>query len=98
LRPDGLYTYPAIVHDYLYWTQAGPRDAADKILEFGMEDFSVDAVSRAAIYDAVHVFGWIAWNENARLKAKGERRVLKRLPEDPTISWDEWRKRPDVFG
>ena len=75
LRPDGLYTYPAIVHDYLYWTQARPREAADKILEFGMEDFSVDAISRATIYDAVHAFGWVAWNENAKLKAKGERRT-----------------------
>src|SRR5262245_60709692 len=25
LRPDGRYTHPAIVHDYLYWTQTAPR-------------------------------------------------------------------------
>jgi hypothetical protein len=97
LRPDGTYTYPAIVHDYLYWTQIRPREVADKIFKFGMEDFSVDAVSRSTIYGAVDALGWIAWNENARLKSKGERRILKRFPDDPTITWDDWQKRPDVF-
>src|SRR5215217_6020711 len=29
LRPDGLYTYPAIVHDYLYWEQTVTREVAD---------------------------------------------------------------------
>src|SRR5262245_14300413 len=28
LRPDGLYTYPAIVHDFLYWTQTTSRRTA----------------------------------------------------------------------
>src|SRR5215216_1525948 len=32
LRPDGLYTYPAIVHDYLYWEQNVPKDVADSVL------------------------------------------------------------------
>jgi hypothetical protein len=97
LRPDGEYTYPAIVHDFLYWTQTTPRDAADKILKFGMEDFAVDPVTTAAIYYPVYIFGRIAWNENARLKAKGEKRVLKRFPENPTTTWEEWKKEPDHF-
>ncbi len=29
LPPDGPYTFPAIVHDWLYWHQAGTRDEAD---------------------------------------------------------------------
>ena len=41
LPPDGKYTHPAIVHDYLYWTQRGPREDADQILKIMMEDFSV---------------------------------------------------------
>jgi hypothetical protein len=64
LRPDGKYTYPAIVHDYLYWTQTRPREAADEILKFGMEDFAVEA--SAAIYEAVHFFGGGAWLYNAQ--------------------------------
>jgi Protein of unknown function (DUF1353) len=97
LRPDGKYTYPAIVHDYLYWTQTRPKGEADEILKFGMEDFAVEAISSATIYDAVRLFGGIAWKDNAQLKANGERRILKRFPDDPTTTWGQWKKRPDVF-
>jgi Protein of unknown function (DUF1353) len=97
LRPDGLYTYPAIVHDYLYWTQMRPRDTADNILKFGMEDFSVGAATIAAIYNAVHLFGEAPWNENGRLKGAGEKRILRRFPDDPRITWEEWKKLPDAF-
>jgi len=24
--------------------------------------------------------------------------VLKTFPDDPTISWEEWRQKPDVFA
>ena len=33
----------------------------------------------------------------AELKKLGERRFLKRFPEDFTISWSEWKKKTDVF-
>src|SRR5262245_48000276 len=36
LRPDGVYTFPAIVHDYLYWTQIRPRQEADEIFKLAM--------------------------------------------------------------
>jgi hypothetical protein len=97
LPPDGLYTYPAIVHDYLYWTQTRPRDVADEILKFGMGDFNVGTVTIQTIYQAVRLGGSSAWNENARLKAQGEKRVLKLFPDKPTITWEEWKKRSDVF-
>lgn len=100
LPPDGLYTYPAIIHDYLYWEQSVSRDEADLILRFAMEDFKVDAVKIGAIYSGVRLGGWVAWNSNAKLKASGEKRVLKVLPEDPTARWEGkggWRTRKDVF-
>src|SRR5262249_6063867 len=35
LRPDGLYAYAAILHDYLYWFQTRPREQCDMILKLG---------------------------------------------------------------
>jgi len=97
LPPDGKYTYPAILHDYLYWTQTTSRDVADSILKFGMEDFSVGTVTSVAIYNAVRAFGGSAWNENARLKSLGEKRLLRRFPEEPTATWADWKKLSSNF-
>jgi Protein of unknown function (DUF1353) len=97
LRPDGNYTYPAIIHDFLYWTQDGSKDEADQILRFGMEDFQIDAVSLNAIYEGVHLFGGPSWDTNTRLRSQGERRILKQFPDDPTVTWEEWKKK-DVFA
>lgn len=98
LPPDGKYTHPAIVHDYLYWTQAAPREDADQILKIMMEDFSVNGVTVGLIYSAVRTFGGSAWDNNAKLKASGERRTLKTFPEDPLTTWEQWKKRPEVFA
>jgi Protein of unknown function (DUF1353) len=98
LRPDGDYTYPAIIHDYLYWTQRTTREEADQILRFGMEDFGIDSLTIRTIYNAVRVGGSGAWADNARAKQTGERRVLRDFPSDPTISWSEWKSRRDRFA
>jgi hypothetical protein len=98
LPPDGKYTHSAIVHDFLYWTQTGPREDADQILKVMMEDFSVGTTKVTAIYSAVRTFGGIAWDSNAKLKASGERRTLKILPEDPLTTWEDYKKRPEVMG
>src|SRR6202012_5481245 len=42
LPPDGPYTFPAIVHDWLYWHQAGTKDEADATLRDGMKAFGVE--------------------------------------------------------
>ncbi|MBI3775330.1 MAG: DUF1353 domain-containing protein [Gammaproteobacteria bacterium] len=97
LPPDGNYTYPAVIHDYLYWEQTTTREVADDILRLSMLDFKIDAVTLRAIYSGVRVGGQFAWNENARLKLAGERRILKRLPDDPTVSWEIWKQQPNVF-
>lgn len=97
LRPDGDYGYAAIIHDYLYWMQPVQRKMADETLRFAMQDFAVAATTVTAIYEAVHLGGNGAWTDNAKLKANGEKRVLKRFPEDPTVRWTDWKKQPDVF-
>jgi hypothetical protein len=96
LRPDGKYTYAAIVHDYLYWTQSRSREEADEIFKFGMQDLKVGSIEIGAIYGAVRILGGFAWNANGELRNAGERRVLKKFPDKPTITWDEWKKTPDA--
>ncbi len=98
LPPDGEYAYAAVVHDYLYWSQTRSREEADDILKIAMEDFKVGTVKAGAIYAAVRVAGKAAWNGNAEKKAQGEKRILARFPQDPRITWEDWKQRPGVFG
>lgn len=97
LRPEGAYAYAALVHDYLYWEQDRPRDEADEIFLFAMEDSKVEKSRRNRIYNAVRLAGGNAWSNNAKLKAGGEKRVLKLFPTDFTVSWAEWKTKPGVF-
>ena len=97
LRPDGEYAYAAVIHDYLYWTQTRSRDEADGIFKMAMEDFDVGTVTIETIYGAVRLGGKGAWNGNAKKKAQGEQRILKRFPQDPRTKWEDWKQRPGVF-
>jgi hypothetical protein len=63
-----------------------------------MQDFGVNAHIISLIYDAVRVAGAIAWNENATLKGQGEKRILKRFPDDPRTRWQDWKRLPDNFA
>jgi hypothetical protein len=71
---------------------------SDEILKSSMEDFHVDKLKIQAIYYAVRAFGESAWNENVRLRAEGERRILKQFPPTAQINWAEWKLRSDVFS
>jgi hypothetical protein len=97
LRPDGRYSFPAIVHDYLYWTQEVSRPQADEIFRQSMMEFDISRTTIATIHGAVRMFGGSAWRANAKAKANGERRVLSRLPDDPRILWKDFKMRKDVW-
>lgn len=97
LPPDGLYTYPAIIHDYLYWDQPVSREEADLILRFAMEDFKIDSATIKTIYTGVRLGGGIAWEDNVKLKKSGEKRALKIYPTDPTVRWADWKLKQNVF-
>jgi hypothetical protein len=97
LPPDNDYTYPAILHDFLYWTQAVSRKDADLVLLYAMKEFKVKKSSINIIYDAVRLGGETAWKDNAKLKQAGEKRILTVFPTDPKIRWAEWKQRKDVF-
>ncbi|WP_179298206.1 DUF1353 domain-containing protein [Mesorhizobium carmichaelinearum] len=91
------YSYPAIIHDYLYWFQPCERKDADDVLKSAMEDLDVATAKIVAVYGGVRAGGESAWEANAAARAKGEKRVLKKFPTDMKTSWEEWKKRPDVF-
>jgi hypothetical protein len=63
-----------------------------------MQDHRVEDWKIATIYDAVRAFGGAAWNENAQLKKQGEKRFSKKEPDSPTVRWEDWKKRSDVFS
>ena len=64
----GKYGNAAVIHDWLYWEQKRSRREADQIFLEGMEVLNVVAWQRTAIYRAVRMFGWLAWNSNRRKK------------------------------
>lgn len=98
LPRDGSYAFAAIIHDFLYWQQPVPKQNADTILKLAMRDLKINVATIEAIYRGVQLGGGGPWKANARLKANGERRLLALLPDDPTITWDDWKHRPGVFG
>jgi Protein of unknown function (DUF1353) len=102
LQRTGKYGNAAIYHDWLYWKQdelpGNSRAVADRVFDRAMNDMGVDAVTRNLMWAAVRVFGGEYWDETAKSKATGEKRVLKRFPDRADVTWEEWRKKPDVFA
>ncbi|UWU80712.1 DUF1353 domain-containing protein [Bradyrhizobium huanghuaihaiense] len=98
LRPDGTYAYAAILHDHMYWRQEHSREIADDTLLAAMKDTGVDPATAWTIHLAVRAAGGRAWDENKRLKAQGEKRVLSKYPTEVITTWAEWRMKPDVFA
>jgi hypothetical protein len=97
LRPDGNYAYAAIIHDYLYWQQNYPKEQADDVLKAAMQDLKVDRLKIEAIYEAVSLGGQQAWDDNRKSRQQGEKRILTKYPPNAAVTWEEWKKQPDVF-
>lgn len=98
LRPDGEYAYAAIIHDYLYWIQDRSREECDKIFKECMLEFKVAETTAQVIFRAVRTFGGAAWKANKDHRLSGEKRLLIKLPTDPRITWDDWKKDKTVFA
>ena len=95
--PIGRYGYAALFHDYVYWQQIGTRNEADLVFRDTMDELEVPAWKRAVLFWAVRLFGFIAWRQNAALKANGEKRILTAFPSDLRTSWSSWKQDPKVF-
>ena len=98
IKPYGRHGQAAVMHDWLYWQQSTTRDTADRTFAAIMKDLSVPSALRVVISKSVEAFGGLAWAGNKRRREAGERRILKRLPDDPKITWEDWRLQPDVFA
>jgi hypothetical protein len=100
IRQNGLYLLPAVVHDYLYWTQACTRKQSDQIFLFAMIENSVGEVHRAALYQAVNVAGGFAWDDNARERETGLLRILPPDRQQITAStlWPIYRQELAAAG
>ena len=97
LGTDGTLARAGVIHDYLYWKQSRSREEADEIFKLVLQDSGVDASRVNAMYVAARLGGQASWDENVRLKAQGERRVLKTFPTEPQTTWSDWKKRAGVF-
>ncbi|MDD1522124.1 MULTISPECIES: DUF1353 domain-containing protein [Bradyrhizobium] len=97
VRPDPILIFPAVLHDFLYWEQTTTRDKADEVFRVSMQEVDIAESTAKLIVTALRLYGQQVWERNARLRASGERRILRRFPDDPRVTWDEWKKRSDVF-
>jgi len=97
LPPDDKYAHAAVVHDYLYWSQRRSRKEADRIFLSAMEDLEVNKAVRLLIYRAVRWGGESSWKQYKKNKEDGSQRVLRKFPQDSTMTWKMWMEKPGVF-
>ena len=64
LPKNGEYDAPAIVHDWLYANGLYHKDTADKIFLEALTSIGVAPWKRQAMYRAVVMFGFKAWNDH----------------------------------
>ena len=98
MTKSGRYGNAAIYHDWLYVEQLCDRATADRVFNRALVDMGVDDATRNMIWAAVRVFGGKAWKQNAFDKMNGRKWVISKFPDDPRITWEEWRQRSDVFA
>lgn len=92
------YQYPAIVHDWLYWSQTKSREEADRIFDEAMKDCEVGDVKRNTIWAAVRAGGGSAWENNQRERERGLLKVIPEAHRNPrtwpqNVSWPEYRQK-----
>ena len=49
-------------------------------------------------WNRASIFRRLGAAANAETKTKGEKRILKRLPDDPLTTWAEWKKNPTTLS
>jgi hypothetical protein len=59
---NGRHRLPAILHDFLYSAGIYSRKQSDIIFLRFMKEQGVRYTRRYAMYNALRMFGWLAWN------------------------------------
>ena len=84
----GTYGPAAVVHDWLYWVQTPhTRPESDAVFREAMVTLQVRPWKRWVLYHAVRWFGWVAWRENAKLRAQG---VTRMNTGGTAPTWKRW--------
>jgi len=95
LSPHGQYSRAAVVHDYLYWSQACTRAQSDRLLVIAMKESSVSTFDEFLVYEGVDKGGTGPWNANAAERKAGLPRIVPEdylRPADPNTSWPTYRE------
>jgi hypothetical protein len=93
LSPHDRYSKAAIVHDYLYWTQACTREQADNLLDIAMTESNVSFWKQCSIYEGVHFRGERAWRQNRDDRLHKLPRIIPDKYRDFSgdTSWEAYR-------
>lgn len=89
LPRNGEYSTAAIIHDYLYWTQACTREQSDNLMSIVMKETGVAPWKDLLIYGAVRLGGQHAWDLDRERKASGVIHVID-VPWDRSPSGMDW--------
>jgi hypothetical protein len=100
IQQNGPNLLPAVVHDYLYWTQTCTRREADQLLKLAMIENRVTRKQQTAIYNAVRAAGSFAWESNRRERKRGLVRIIpeSRLNIPPLTDWRSYQARMRAEG
>jgi len=94
LSPHGQYSRAAVIHDYLYWSQACTRDQSDRLLVLAMKESKVGSFDEFLVYQGVNLGGQGSWDNNAKERKAGLPRVIPEKylrPADPNMTWPTYR-------
>jgi len=71
--PYGTYTYPAVVHDYLYENNLYSRELADRQFLLDMGKVGTNKFTKWLFYYIVRIFGKYNWNESTKKLKKNDK-------------------------
>lgn len=100
IQQNSANLLPAVVHDFLYWTQVCTRVQSDQLLKLAMIENRVATAQRVAIYAAVRAVGSFAWDSD---RAERQRGMVHLLPESrlnvpPLADWQAYQATMKVDG
>jgi hypothetical protein len=92
--PTGQYSRAAVIHDYLYWTQACAREQADQIFLLAMIESDVPFRTRRTIYQTVRWKGEPSWLANQKERQAGLSRIIPEafMKIGPLEVWSAYRQ------
>jgi hypothetical protein len=83
-----------VLVEFLYWDQTRSREVADDIFRTALEESGTNPSTVLILYRSIRQFGQATWDENAKQKAQGEKRILKEIPTEP-VRWADLKQRPE---